>query len=275
MKIFPVTVLSTLCVLHLLGQETSSFQDCGTSSRPQRVTVRHIEGKGIGYTQGYSTAELFITPTSPWNLSWVPFIDLRGHAFNNGRAALNGGIGFRYIGERVVGVNVYYDYRKTAHLHYNQIGVGVESLGTFWDFRANGYIPIGKTKTYPFHAKFHRFKGHHLLMRCQQELSMGGVNVEVGFHVDQLPHVPFYFGIGPYYFGGHGKSAFGGEMRARVTLWDYVRLEGSSSCDTLFKWIAQGQLSLIVPFGAKKPVKQKSRPCSTELSLKREGASAS
>ena len=43
------------------------------------------------------------------------FLDLRGHIFNDGRGAANGGFGVRYIGNsQVWGINTYYTF-DTQH----------------------------------------------------------------------------------------------------------------------------------------------------------------
>jgi len=58
----------------------------------------------------------------------------------------NIGGGYRYYVEemdRIFGVNAFYDYRDTGLHSFNQIGVGIETLGTCLDFRANGYFVVG------------------------------------------------------------------------------------------------------------------------------------
>ena len=64
--------------------------------------MRHIEAGGIGYDEGYTTIEGFVTPIYPnkwlpFKDEWLPFADLRLHIFNDGRPALNAGIGIRYL----------------------------------------------------------------------------------------------------------------------------------------------------------------------------------
>ena len=69
---------------------------CGMSQKPMRITARHIESKGVGYDQGYTTLEGFFSPVECWNTRWTPFLDIRGHVFNNGKFAANAGVGVRY-----------------------------------------------------------------------------------------------------------------------------------------------------------------------------------
>ena len=92
-----------------------------------RLTARHIEANGVGYNQGYTTLEGFFSSPNLERKDWVPFLDLRGHVFNNGKWAANAGVGARYLDDtRVWGGNIYYDYRNTTHQHYNQVALGVE-----------------------------------------------------------------------------------------------------------------------------------------------------
>jgi hypothetical protein len=84
---------------------------CAVSPNPMRITARHIEEKGVGYNQGYTTVEGFFSLVEPLNESCIPFMDLRGHVFNNGKMAANGGLGVCYLtSSRIWGANAYYDY---------------------------------------------------------------------------------------------------------------------------------------------------------------------
>lgn len=242
---------------------------CGERPQPVRLTVRHIEANGVGYNQGYTTLEGFVTPIEPWKDRWVPFLDLRGHLFNNGKPAANAGFGLRYLASsRVWGGNAYWDYRDTVHQHYNQVSLGFESLGEIWDFRLNGYLPVGDKRSPHFKRRFNRCTGQFSHSSRKFEFSMKGVNAEVGAHVNNIKDVPFYFAAGPYYLEGQGKVAWGGELRATVDLLGHLRLEANTSYDTVFHWIGQGQIGLVFPLGDTKKLKQrKDHSCSQEMAL--------
>lgn len=227
---------------------------CATSSR-----------RAIGYDQGYTTLELFFAPRTPWKDVWVPFLDLRGHLFDNGtNKAANAGIGLRYLDcprERVWGVNAYYDFHNTKYQSYNQVALGFEWLGKVWDARLNGYLPFGNKKSGFFNTQFGQFSGNLMLLSREYEFSLKGANAEVGFHMDHFEHVPLYFAAGPYYLNGRGRAAFGGEVRALINLFDTVLLEGNASYDHIFKWIGQGSIGLTFALGRKE-----SRCCSCTAS---------
>lgn len=241
----------------LLANPSETEQDCvtycGESPHPMRLTARHIDPNGIGYTQGYTTVEGFFPVTNCDH--WVLFLDVRGHVFNDGRPAANGGLGIRYLADsRVWGLNAYYDYRKTHHQHYNQVAMGLESLGKVWDFRVNGYLPFGDHKSHYYGLKFSRFKGHKAILSQKYEYTLAGGNAEAGAHVNTWKNCPLYFAGGPYYLTGQGHTAWGGQLRATITMFKYLELGGNVSYDHLFKWIGQGQVALNFPFGGRKQV---------------------
>ncbi len=245
---------------------------CYSNSRPERISVRHIESKGIGYNQGYSTLEGFFIVPAVIDTIWFPFLDLRGHIFNNGKLACNVGLGLRYLStSRVWGINSYYDYRQSPHRNFSQYGLGLESLGRVWDFRVNGYLPVGKKESnyYGYGTTFEGFKGNSLFISRKQKIAFKGINAEMGAHATLSDNILLYAAAGPYYFNHRTHNAWGGEVRVAFDFTKYVRLEGNTSYDNIFKWIGQGQLSLNFPFGPKQklPVR-KCNTCCNEVMLR-------
>jgi hypothetical protein len=112
----------------------SSFADvhkekeiCPNGKQHYRVVLRHIESGGIGYSKGYTTLEAFLA-SDPSQWKATPFLDVRGHVFDNGKWAANAGVGLRALwGNRAYGINTYYDYRNTGRFHSNQIGAGLKT----------------------------------------------------------------------------------------------------------------------------------------------------
>jgi trimeric autotransporter adhesin len=272
-KIFPCIALSVSVLFQqtlFCAQSTErSKEDCGAVEHAERVTLRHIEAGGIGYNKGYSTLEGFFTNPHSLKTSVIPFVDLRGHVFNDGKFAANAGAGVRYLTSRVWGLNAYYDYRNTHKIHYNQVAVGLESLGKIWDFRLNGYLPVGRKKSSFFQRKFNKFKGHSLIFSEKREFAMKGANGEVGLHFKARENIDCTLAAGPYYFEGEGKNAIGGEARFYTKIYEYVGLKVSGSYDKVFKGLVQGELSLNISFGPKVRLKERSGyPCSQEAMLR-------
>src|SRR5579863_768947 len=261
-------LFTNLCAFSLVSAKGRfDNRNCCMGPHHMRAAVRYTTPKGIGYNTGYATVEGFFAPA---NETWIPFVDLRGHVFDDGKFAANAGLGLRYLStSRVWGVNAYYNYRNAKHQHYNQVSAGLESLGEIWDFRINGYLPVGKTHSHFFHTHFSHFKGHKLLLRSSQDFAMKGGNAEAGIHVDHFKNVPLYFAAGPYYLTGSGKSTWGGQFRASIDLFHrYLRVEGNASYDHFFKWIGQAEVSINIPFGGRSHVTRRGcNSCCKELAL--------
>jgi hypothetical protein len=228
---------------------------CPQTTQRCRTSLRHIEGGGIGYNHGYTTLEGFFAPDVAQN-KLMPFLDLRGHVFNNGKIAVNAGVGLRKMrGHRIYGLNTYYDYRNTDKIHYNQIGFGLETLGKRFDFLFNGYVPVGRTITHPYNTQSTGFAGHNLMLSQKYQFAMAGANAEFGYHFEKsvgrkLRPFDFYVGAGPYYFNAKiGHNAWGGKGRVTCAFNEYVKIEVSNSYDTVFHNKFQCELTLTLPFG--------------------------
>ena len=216
------------------------------------LNIRQMERGGVGYTQGYTTIETFLTPFRNID-TWLPYLDLRGHRFDNGKYAANVGLGFRALASCALwGANVYYDYRQTRHQDFNQMGVGLEALTAHWDFRINGYIPVGRTHSHLYDTRFGHFRGNRLILKTKQIFDMGGLNAEMAYHWIPTCNVDVTAAIGPYYFKGKfNKQAGGAQARLKATFLNTISLEGIGSYDSLFKWKGQGQLTFSVPLAPK------------------------
>lgn len=227
---------------------------------PYRATVRHIERGGIGYDNGYTTLEVFLS-SDPNRWILTPFLDVRGHIFDNGKWAANGGVGLRALwGDRVYGLNTYYDYRNTGRFHANQVGAGLETLGELFDFRLNGYLPVGAKNSSFYDPVFGAFSGHYMLLLQKRQTAMKGANAEFGFHFGQSESLDFYAAAGPYYFIGEGAPAtWGGKARISATFKDALTLEVSDSYDRTFHNKFQGQIALHFSFGPKSKGKAANR----------------
>ncbi len=238
------------------AQET----ECCWGPKHKYVAARYTAPKGIGYNKGYTSLEGFFAPRNFRWEAWLPYLDLRGHVFDNGKCAANAGLGLRYLAcSHLWGVNAYYDYRNSSHEHYHQVAVGFETLGTVWDFRINGYLPVGEKESPRFNTSA-SFEGNFLIIRTSRTFAMKGANAEVGAHVDCYEKAPLYFAAGPYYLNAGGKTAWGGELRGRVDLFSrYFRIEVNTSYDSVFKWIGQAQWSVNIPFGGRSVVNGCSR----------------
>lgn len=223
------------------------------------MSLSHTEGKGLGYSQGYNSLDLFLTYPL-YNNEIIPLLDLRGHLFNDGKSAANLGLGLRWFNScynNVWGINAFYDSLRTHHRSYSQVSLGLESLSATWDIRINGYLPVGH-KTTPIYRLSYDFTSG-FLAKAREQFSMGGIDAEVGYHFLPKQCIDIYASIGPYAYWGRSQKTenafrntrrdfFGGRLRAWIGFWTYCKLEGVTSYDSRFKWIGQVTFSLNISF---------------------------
>jgi hypothetical protein len=265
---FHRSLLAVQCCLYALSSEEADPNAPG--ARTMSASVRHVEGKGVGYNDGYTTLEVFIA-RNRCQYKWVPFLDVRGHVFNNATYAANAGVGLRYIRSPVAwGVNGYYDYRNTRAFHYNQVGVGLEAVGSFWSVQLNTYLPVGRTRSPPYDisyqgtsgpAQFWGFQGNRLLLQfpggatynAKEEVAFRGV--DASFTMRPFKKGPFSldWGLGPYYFlsAQDHNTAVGGRVNLGVGFTEYLALNVTTTYDTLFRQRVQAGLRVTIPFGRK------------------------
>lgn len=240
---------------------------CLSPFRTYHVGLRHTEARGIGYKHGYTTLEGF--GIYDRNATLMPFFDLRGHVFDDGKFAGNVGIGARsYISwlDHVAGIYLYYDVRQRIHrLLPQQLSPGVELLGKRMEYRMNGYFPVGEDESRGYDFKFDGFEGHHIVVKGKQKRIMTGGDAEIGAHITQSTKYDIYGGGGPYYFTASDRSAWGGKVRLLARYKQYVSLEASYSYDHLFKSIVQGTIALNMPFGNK--IRRKGKSCTDHVNL--------
>jgi len=245
---------------------------CMPDIEPHQINVRHTEHKGIGYNRGYTTLEGLFTFSRD---KYIPFLDLRGHVFDDGRLAANAGIGTRYVldpSKSMVGINTYYDYRNLKHAHFNQWGVGLEGFYGRWELRLNGYLPVGTKRVVSDHhlngITFKKFQGNNLWINENYTdkviAAKKGGDLEIGVHPFKIMRdYDCLIAAGPYYFGGEGASGWGGKVRLKVEFAKYLFVELADSYDKVFHNRFQGTLMLSLPFGGKKCYPKKTRNAAT------------
>ncbi len=239
--------------------------------RPNHLRFKHLEYQGIGFDRGYSTVELFLSNGALWRDSNLFFLDLRGHVFNDGKPAGNGGIGWRYLFDsqcQAVGLNAYYDYRKGGHMHANQLGCGLEYLTPRWECRANGYVPWGSRISHQYDLKFDHFSGHQLYISRKHQFALAGGDAEVGYRCVRSKNFELMAAAGPYYFQGSlGQAAIGGKVRLEASITPYLRLEMGDSYDSVFHNRFQFQAAVSIPFGPRSKSKKNPPCCSDAIAL--------
>jgi hypothetical protein len=158
-------------------QSNDSPEWCLSPYHEMHASIRHNEANGIGYREGYTTLEAFGIYDG-WGSGFMPFVDLRGHVFNNGKLAGNVGIGERTLFTSInhtFGSYLYYDVRRVGHhLTVNQLSPGIELVGERMEYRINGYFPLGKQKGKQYGFEFDKFTGNSIILKSKQNQAMTG-----------------------------------------------------------------------------------------------------
>lgn len=144
---------------------------------------------------------------------------------------------------RIFGGYLLANYSNSPGNHqYWTIAPGLESLGKIWDFRVNGYIPIGDKRwehegwAEQFgDTSFKRTFGHTLTDRRETayEETGYGADAEVGAKLFSIRHMPVKGFVNGYYFDmQEHDNVIGGGTRLTFQPTRYLTLIGSYSYDT-------------------------------------------
>jgi len=234
--------LIVITVATFAAAETAEAQDA-PDPWMTRISARHVAGAGVGHTSGYSSLDWFLPLLPAESDSTMWFGDFRGLIFNDGEFGSNVGTGYRWFVEdqnRIYGVNGYWDTRNDNSLLFNQAGMGVESLGQIFDFRANGYTPA-VNDTYQHGNAY--FQGNGLIVSSTAALS--GMDAEAGVNLPTFYQISTsLFGGGYYYDSNHTIAAAGWRFRAEAAWRDNVVVGVSVQDDDLFGQTVNGMIEL-------------------------------
>ncbi len=211
-----------------------------------RFEIGYSTGDYAFLREGYGELGLFLPLEQ--NESCY-FADLRGYGFNHNKWGSSLGLGFRHQqNSHVLGANLYYDNRGVKQGRFNQIGIGIERLGYYLDFRMNGYLPIGNDSLSSSRFVYDLSDG--FLATCRnRKFSFRGFDAEVGGRIFDMNNLRAYGGIGPYYY--HGKylgNLFGGYARFQLSWKSYISAEAVLSYDRINNIHVQGKIMISIPF---------------------------
>lgn len=239
-----------------------STTDIPLPSAPgQAVDLKVLPRLGTGFTTtgaGYQTFSRFEGFTPLWQTPGSSLTFLEGRLTIDTEAHLGGNIllGQRFFSpndKRIYGGYLSYDSRNTGSSAFNQMGAGFESLGDSWDFRANGYIPLGETRQMVGESLVDRglqsagnpfFQDHFLVVQGQRqfqqirrfEAAMAGFDVEAGTKLFKLGNRGDLRGYGGlyYYNTSGGNDALGWRLRLEARPTSSLNLGLSLQNDAIF-----------------------------------------
>src|SRR5581483_2397300 len=149
----------------------------------------------------------------------------------------------------VFGANAFYDGRLTDTRYFNQLGVGSEILGRFFEARGNGYIVLGQNRQQIFDSGFVSqgvVNGNQVLQRLQIcEMARSGFDCEVGgpLPLGGLLYPRFYAGY--YYFTATRAQPINGVRgRLEAQIGRYLTAHLSVQNDAVFNTTVYGGLAV-------------------------------
>ena len=187
--------------------------------------IRHLTGDGVGYRNSYSQIGTF----TPFWINEDSFIAPNSRLIitNSTQVGVNAGlVGRRYVDslDRIFGVYGYYDNdQDSLNYRYSQFTLGAETLGQWWDLRANGYFLNGMRDNLvsalcvggnPY------FTGNEIAFLGQQlrDQSMGGGDVEFGVPVHgSAQWLRAYSGMYAYRTSQQDTFGYRGRVEAMVS----------------------------------------------------------
>lgn len=154
------------------------------------------------------------------------FANLRGRFDDNSSHEGNFGLGLRQMRENGwnLGAYGYFDRRRSDTGNYfNQATLGAEALGRDWDFRANGYLPLGTSVRDLGTASSAAISGAAIQVTTttREERALKGFDAELGWRAplfDSEGPRQLRLYLGGYHFSGGGITVQGPRMRAELSM---------------------------------------------------------
>ncbi len=185
--------------------------------------VQNITGNGVGWTNGFTQLGVL----TPYWLNEDTVFAANGRMIITDNQQIGGNLGgfARHYSsgmDRIFGFNAFYDIDQSINdFNYRQTGIGVETLGQWWDFRANGYFPVtsGDNFVRPLALTNNMlYAGHQIAFAGTglYEQALTGGDFEFGRPIfASTPWLRAYGGM--YMYNAKGESPVG--FRGRIESW--------------------------------------------------------
>lgn len=157
------------------------------------------------------------------------FANLRGRFDNHDSREGNIGLGVRQMRENGwnLGLYGYFDRRRSPDTgyYYNQATLGAEALGRDWEFRANGYVPVGTKARDLGTTSTASLSGTSIQVTStnREERALEGFDAEMGWRAplfDSEARRQLRLYAGGYRFSDAGVTVEGPRVRAELAMDD-------------------------------------------------------
>lgn len=227
--------------------ETGSASDLVISPR---IGVGHTSSSG-GF-DGVTSFQGFI-PLDQTPGHDLLFLEPRFLLDNDGNVGGSLLLGYRNYdqdSDRIFGGYVGLDTRETDQSSFYQLGLGLESLGRVWDFRINGYIPIGDTNELIDETRIDTgfalstgFQDNYLMLSSRREqrltriyeAALFGLDAEVGAKLAEWDEGDLRAFAGLYFYDAAGiDSTLGWRLRLEARPTQNINLGVALQDDDIF-----------------------------------------
>lgn len=226
--------------------------------------LNHVVGNGVGWDDGGFTTLGGWLPFNEFGSDTLWYSDLRIFVSNDAYVGGNAGIGVRQYNadwDRFFGGTVFYDYDHGAQRNgFGQITTSLETIGTNWDARVNGYFPVANSTRNLYGAGEYIspdpfFKNNRIFfpgMGVFLEALQGG-DMEVGVPVTQdAQWLRAYAGYYAYNSNSHNDiEGFRGRLEAQLS--DDLSVQGVVTDDRTFGTLVN--LIVDVRLGGGRPIR--------------------
>ncbi len=232
-----------------------------------RVMGQFTTGPGLGYESSFGSL-----------YALFPLFQLPGQSLGFTEARLNfttedanfgGNIIFGYRQywpdqDIVYGAYAGYDIRDTGPSTFSQLGGGVEVMGSHWEARLNGYLPIGETRNLISSQSTNQgssldrlnFERNLLFATTKSttqidktyESALAGLDLEAGTRLLSWGNGDLRGFVGGYFYDGSGVDAFPG-FRSRLAVRQGEALSGGLEFTTDERFGSRFTVTVGIGFG--------------------------
>ncbi|MBW4469869.1 MAG: right-handed parallel beta-helix repeat-containing protein [Stenomitos rutilans HA7619-LM2] len=251
----PLPASTIVPALPAVAQTPSTALAASPPNILPRVGASFTAGDGVGVSNSFGSLNGFV-PIKQTPGRSITFVEGQLSLSTEGaNPSANLVVGHRFFdakSDRIYGGYLAFDHRNTGNNGFNQIGLGLETLGNTWDARANVYLPIGDTRQLAAESISNTvtatsnpfFQSNFLAINrtIQQQITQRyeaagtGFDVEAGGKIARLGRSGDLRGYGGlYYFslpGGDNTVGLRARLEARPT--DTLQLGLTLSNDNTF-----------------------------------------
>ena len=146
--------------------------------------------------------------------------------------------------KRIYGGYVAWDTRDTGSEVFNQLGLGIESLGDRWDWRVNSYLPLGNSRRASSRSGSQitgaNFQNNNLLLGLADvqavQSALTGIEAEAGLKITEFGNSGSLRGFGGLYYltGDDVNGTVGARFRVQAQPIASVSLGTGIQFDDIF-----------------------------------------